>query len=99
MLTEHVGLGPALFRYGSGAYQKAGDALVVSNGVGNWFPPAHQRARGDRAPHAAAGMTDKRSIAGARGHAFGSSAHAFRFYRHAINLRRHGYRIGPHPIR
>jgi predicted MPP superfamily phosphohydrolase len=38
MLTEEIGFGPALFRYWSGLYQKSGRALVVSNGVGNWFP-------------------------------------------------------------
>jgi predicted MPP superfamily phosphohydrolase len=38
MLTEEIGFGPAMFRYWSGLYEKAGRALVVSNGVGNWFP-------------------------------------------------------------
>lgn len=38
MLTKEVGFGPAMFRYWSGLYQKANRALVVSNGVGNWFP-------------------------------------------------------------
>jgi len=38
MLTKGIGFGPALFRYWSGLYQKAGRAMVVSNGVGNWFP-------------------------------------------------------------
>lgn len=38
MLTKDFGFGPAMFRYWSGLYQKAGRALVVSNGVGNWFP-------------------------------------------------------------
>jgi len=39
MLTEHIGVGPLMFKYISGLYQKAnGSALVVSNGVGNWFP-------------------------------------------------------------
>jgi predicted MPP superfamily phosphohydrolase len=38
MLTNEIGFGPAMFRYWSGLYQKAGRALVVSNGVGNWFP-------------------------------------------------------------
>jgi predicted MPP superfamily phosphohydrolase len=41
MLTEAVGLGPLLFRYWSGLYHKPGPdgaSLVVSNGVGNWFP-------------------------------------------------------------
>jgi predicted MPP superfamily phosphohydrolase len=38
MLTKEIGFGPALFRYWSGLYQKAGRSLIVSNGVGNWFP-------------------------------------------------------------
>jgi len=39
MLTEHIGVGPMMFKYVSGLYTKpSGSALVVSNGVGNWFP-------------------------------------------------------------
>jgi predicted MPP superfamily phosphohydrolase len=41
MLGESVGFGPLLYRYWSGLYRKPehnGAALVVSNGVGNWFP-------------------------------------------------------------
>jgi len=38
MLTENMGFGPALFRYWSGIYRNQDRALVVSNGVGNWFP-------------------------------------------------------------
>jgi predicted MPP superfamily phosphohydrolase len=38
MINERLGAGPAMFRYWSGVYRKAGAALVVSNGVGNWFP-------------------------------------------------------------
>ncbi|HEV8607078.1 MAG TPA: hypothetical protein VGQ99_17185, partial [Tepidisphaeraceae bacterium] len=39
MLTRHAGAGPVLFKYWSGLYRKtSGEALVVSNGVGNWFP-------------------------------------------------------------
>jgi predicted MPP superfamily phosphohydrolase len=41
MLTESLGFGPLLFRYWSGLYPQPGPngaALVVSNGVGNWFP-------------------------------------------------------------
>ncbi|MDW8261494.1 MAG: metallophosphoesterase [Phycisphaerales bacterium] len=37
-LSEHIGFGPRMFRYWSGLYRKNGSALVVSNGVGNWFP-------------------------------------------------------------
>jgi len=37
-LTENLGFGPMMFRYWSGLYQKDGRAVVVSNGVGNWFP-------------------------------------------------------------
>jgi len=44
MVDEHHGIGPMMFRYWSGLYTlpaTAGHpakALVVSNGVGNWFP-------------------------------------------------------------
>jgi predicted MPP superfamily phosphohydrolase len=38
MLNEQHGFGPALFRYWSGLYSKGTSKLVVSNGVGNWFP-------------------------------------------------------------
>jgi predicted MPP superfamily phosphohydrolase len=39
MLGEAVGFGPLLYRYWSGLYRKpGGESLVVSNGVGNWFP-------------------------------------------------------------
>jgi uncharacterized protein len=38
MLTREVGAGPMLFKYWSGLYRRDGAALVVSNGVGNWFP-------------------------------------------------------------
>lgn len=38
MLSERLGPGPVLYRYWSGLYEKEGRALVVSNGVGNWFP-------------------------------------------------------------
>jgi predicted MPP superfamily phosphohydrolase len=39
MLTKDIGFGPQMYRYWSGAYRKAnGASLVVSNGVGNWFP-------------------------------------------------------------
>lgn len=38
MAARDIGFGPWMFRYWSGLYQKAGRALVVSNGVGNWFP-------------------------------------------------------------
>jgi len=38
MLSRHVGFGPWMYRYWSGAYRKGNSALVVSNGVGNWFP-------------------------------------------------------------
>lgn len=38
MLNERVGFGPLMFRYWSGLYRKGDDALVVSNGTGNWFP-------------------------------------------------------------
>src|SRR5205807_10330876 len=38
MLNEQFGFGPALFRYWSGLYNKGPSKLIVSNGVGNWFP-------------------------------------------------------------
>jgi len=38
MLNERLGAGPAMFRYWSGVYRQRDAALVVSNGVGNWFP-------------------------------------------------------------
>jgi len=38
MLNEQFGFGPALFRYWSGLYIRGQSKLVVSNGVGNWFP-------------------------------------------------------------
>jgi predicted MPP superfamily phosphohydrolase len=38
MLNEQYGFGPALFRYWSGLYTKRASKLIVSNGVGNWFP-------------------------------------------------------------
>ena len=38
MLTDRLGGGPAIFRYWSGVYRDEERALVVSNGVGNWFP-------------------------------------------------------------
>jgi predicted MPP superfamily phosphohydrolase len=38
MLTDRIGGGPASFRYWSGLYRKPGSDLVVSNGVGSWFP-------------------------------------------------------------
>jgi uncharacterized protein len=38
MLDNQVGVGPALFRYWSGVYQREQSQLVVSNGVGNMFP-------------------------------------------------------------
>lgn len=38
MLSENVGAGSLLFKYWSGPYRKGASALVVSNGVGNWFP-------------------------------------------------------------
>lgn len=38
MLNDRIGGGPAFFRYWSGLYQKAASSLVVSNGVGVWFP-------------------------------------------------------------
>jgi uncharacterized protein len=38
MLNERLGCGPVLFRYWSGLYTRGARQLIVSNGVGNWFP-------------------------------------------------------------
>ncbi len=38
MFNEHVGFGPMMFRYWTGQYRRGDSRLVVSNGVGNWFP-------------------------------------------------------------
>ncbi len=38
MLTKNIGAGPLRFRYWTGLYEKPGSKLIVSNGVGNWFP-------------------------------------------------------------
>jgi predicted MPP superfamily phosphohydrolase len=42
MLTRSLGAGPLMFKYWSGLYRNRDalrdSALVVSNGVGNWFP-------------------------------------------------------------
>ncbi len=38
MLNEALGAGPLLYRYWSGPYRRERSTLVVSNGVGNWFP-------------------------------------------------------------
>ena len=38
MLNEQLGFGPAIFRYWSGLYTRGDSKLIVSNGVGNWFP-------------------------------------------------------------
>jgi predicted MPP superfamily phosphohydrolase len=38
MASPQVGFGPLMFRYWSGLYAKDESKLIVSNGVGNWFP-------------------------------------------------------------
>jgi predicted MPP superfamily phosphohydrolase len=38
MLNEALGFGPAMFRYWSGLYERGASRMIVSNGVGNWFP-------------------------------------------------------------
>lgn len=39
LMLGDAGFGPMMYRYWSGLYRKpGGEALVVSNGVGNWFP-------------------------------------------------------------
>lgn len=38
MLNAETGFGPLMFRYWSGHYTRGNSHLIVSNGVGNWFP-------------------------------------------------------------
>ena len=38
MLNEETGFGPMMFHYWTGLYTRGDSHLVVSNGVGNWFP-------------------------------------------------------------
>jgi uncharacterized protein len=38
MLSRNIGLGSLRFKYLSGEYNRPGSKLIVSNGVGNWFP-------------------------------------------------------------
>jgi hypothetical protein len=38
MLNSRHGIGPMFFRYWSGLYKRGDSQLIVSNGVGNWFP-------------------------------------------------------------
>jgi uncharacterized protein len=38
MLTDTIGGGPLRFRYWTGTHRRANSTLVISNGVGNWFP-------------------------------------------------------------
>ncbi len=39
MLNPELGVGPLMYRYWSGLYRKpTGQAAVISNGAGNWFP-------------------------------------------------------------
>jgi predicted MPP superfamily phosphohydrolase len=38
MVNEQLGFGPAIFKYWSGLYERGQSKLIVSNGVGNWFP-------------------------------------------------------------
>ena len=38
MVSERLGAGPMLYKYWSGLYTRPDASLVVSNGVGNWFP-------------------------------------------------------------
>jgi len=38
MLTRNIGLGRLRFHYLSGLYETENSKLIVSNGVGNWFP-------------------------------------------------------------
>jgi predicted MPP superfamily phosphohydrolase len=38
MWDERHGFGPAMYRYWSGLYERGASRMIVSNGVGNWFP-------------------------------------------------------------
>jgi predicted MPP superfamily phosphohydrolase len=38
MWNERLGAGPILYRYWSGPYTRGDRSVVVSNGIGNWFP-------------------------------------------------------------
>ena len=38
MLNSQLGVGPAMFRYWSGLYTRGRSQLIVSNGIGTWFP-------------------------------------------------------------
>jgi uncharacterized protein len=38
MLTKDIGAGPLRFKYWTGRYDTPNSTLIVSNGVGNWFP-------------------------------------------------------------
>ncbi len=38
MINERLGVGPLFFKYWSGVYRRDNQALVVSNGTGNWYP-------------------------------------------------------------
>lgn len=38
MWNERLGAGPILYRYWSGPYTRGDRSIVVSNGIGNWFP-------------------------------------------------------------
>ena len=38
MLTPRLGLGPLRFRYWAGEHQRDGSHMIISNGLGSWFP-------------------------------------------------------------
>ena len=38
MLTPGIGIGPLRFRYWAGEHQRNGSHMVISNGLGSWFP-------------------------------------------------------------
>ena len=58
MLTGRVGAGSLFYRYWSGLYTRPSGALIVSNGVGNWFPVRIQ------APAEILHLTLRRVVAG-----------------------------------
>jgi predicted MPP superfamily phosphohydrolase len=38
MLNDRIGAGPLRFRYWNGVHQRSGSQLIITNGVGSWFP-------------------------------------------------------------
>ena len=60
MLNEETGFGPLMFRYWSGHYTQGDSHLIVSNGVGNWFPLRTRAPAEDHPPYSPARMNPLR---------------------------------------